>query len=93
MADIDKLLKFSNFIDDVGDVLEILLKDDKVSAKDLLNKDLYPELIDLVKWKAFFTTHKTELKEELKDLSPDEILLLCMTLLDAVKAVHEKLAD
>ena len=91
MADVDKLLKFSDFIADVGDVLEILLKDNKVSMKDLLNKELYPELIDLVQWKTFFTTHKAELKEELKDLSSDEVLLLCMSLLDAVKSVHQKL--
>lgn len=91
MADIDKLLQLSLFIDDITDVLRELLKDDKVSLKDLLNKNLYSEALDLVKWKGFFETNFAEMKEEAKDLSAQETIQLYSTLMGSVEKLYTEL--
>lgn len=92
MADIDKLSQVADFIDDLTDIVEILLKDDKVSLKDLLNKDLYPELLDLVKWKKFFETNFDELVAEAKDLDAFEIGELYTGLLESIKKAQAALS-
>ena len=88
MADIDKLKQVPKFINELGDVVEVLLKDDKVSLKDLLNKDLYSEALDLVPWKAFFENNWQELVEEVKDLDTVEAVELCQLLLNSIKDLH-----
>lgn len=91
MADIDKLAQVADFIDDLTDIVEVLMKDDKVSLKDLLNKDLYPELLDLVKWKSFFQDNFDELIEETKDLDAFEIAELYTGLLESLKKAQAAL--
>ena len=91
MADIDKLAQVSDFIDDITDIVELLMKDDKVSLKDLLNKDLYPELIDMMKWKTFFQDNFDEMLEEAKDLDAFEIAELYTGLLESLKKAQAAL--
>ena len=93
MADIDKLLQLSRFIDDLTDVIGELLKDDKISLKDLLNKDLYSEVIDLYKWKDFFGDNFSEMKEEAKDLSPQETIQLYSALMSSIEKLYHELKD
>ena len=88
MADIDKLKKIPTFIDELADVVGVLMKDDKVSLKDLLNKDLYSEALDLVPWKSFFEDHWAEMVEEVKDLDTAEAVELCTLLMESVKNMH-----
>ena len=91
MADIDKLSQLTDFIDDLTDIVEVLMKDDKVSLKDLLNKDLYPEMLDLVKWKGFFEDNWQEMMEEAKDLDAFEIAELYTGVMESVKKAHNAL--
>ena len=93
MADIDKLLQLSSFIDDLTDVLKELLKDDKISLKDLLNKSLYSEVIDLYKWKDFFSSNFAEMKDEAKDLSAQETIQLYSALMSSVEKLYHELKD
>ena len=91
MADIDKLLQLSLFIDDITDIVRELMKDDKVSLKDLLNKNLYSETLDLVKWKGFFEQNFAEMKEEAKDLSAQETIQLYSALMGSVEKLYTEL--
>lgn len=93
MADIDKLIQMSDFIDDITDVLRELLKDDKISLKDLLNKELYSEALDLVRWKTFFEDHFSEMKEEAKDLSAQETIQLYSALMGSIEKLYHELKD
>ena len=91
MADIDKLAQVPDFIDDLTDIVKVLMKDDKVSLKDLLNKDLYAEALDLVKWKGFFEDNFDEMCDEAKDLDALEIAELYTSLLESLKKIHSAL--
>lgn len=91
MADIDKLKQVPVFIDELSDVVGVLMKDDKVSLKDLLNKDLYAEALDLVPWKKFFTDNWQEMVDEVKDLDTMEAVELCTLLMEAIKNMHAQL--
>ena len=91
MADTDKLKKVPVFIDELADVVGVLMVDDKVSFKDLLNKDLYSEALDLVPWKAFFEDNWQEMLNEVKDLDTIEAVELCQLLMESVKNMHSKL--
>ena len=88
MADIDKLKKVPTFIDELADVVGVLMKDDKVSLKDLLNKDLYSEALDLVPWKSFFEDNWQEMVDEVKDLDTAEAVELCTLLMESIKNMH-----
>ena len=91
MADIDKLKQIPTFIDELSDVVGVLMADDKVSLKDLLNKDLYSEALDLVPWKNFFESNWQEMVDEVKDLDTMEAVELCQLLMEAIKNMHSQL--
>ena len=93
MADIDKLLQLSKLIDDVTDIFRVLLKDDKISLKDLLNKELYTETLDLVKWKSFFEENFAEMTDEAKDLSAQETIQLYAAMMSSVEKLYHELKD
>ena len=91
MADIDKLKQLSEFIDDLSDVVHELMKDNKVSIKDLLNKDLYAETLDLLKWKSFFEDNFDEMVEEAKDLDAAETIELYTVLITSIQKIYHEL--
>lgn len=90
---IDNLMKSTQFIAELTDVIEVLLKDDKVSFKDLLNKDLYAEAIDVLKWAQFFRDNWDEVQAEAKDLDAQEAITLCLNLMESLKTAHEVLTS
>ena len=89
--DIDKLLQVALFVDDLTDIVKELMKDEKVSLKDLLNKDLYKETLDLVKWKSFFEKNFDEMMEEAKDLSATETIELYSALMTSLQKLYTEL--
>lgn len=90
---IDNLMKSTQFIAELTDVIEVLMEDDKVSFKDLLNKDLYSEAIDVMKWAQFFKNNWDEVQAEAKDLDAQEAITLCLALMEALKTAHEVLTN
>ena len=91
LADIDKLKELASFINDLTDIVAQLMKDDKVNIKDLLNKDLYAETLDLLKWKGFFEENFDEMVEEAKDLDAMETIELYTALVEAIQGLYQEL--
>lgn len=90
---IENLLKSTQFISELTDVMQVLLKDDKVSFKDLLNTDLYKEAIDVLKWGQFFKQNWDQVEAEAKDLDAAEAIQLSLALMEALKTAHEVLTE
>ena len=90
---IENLLKSTQFIAELTDVMQVLLKDDKISFKDLLNTDLYKEAIDVLKWGQYFKDNWDDIEAEAKDLDAAEAIQLSLALMEALKTAHEVLTE